>query len=171
ISVQRNRALKEGTVVMRDPTTRDFYNDHDPLNTDPEMVKAYEHLVVRLSEDERTALGKDLHFYEVTLENIGGLVMPVIIEWAFVDGTTEIERIPAEIWKIDDKVTKVFVKEKEVAAMLLDPYQETADTDLNNNAWPTRMMPSRFDIYKQREQPSNNPMRTKRGRGIGTEGP
>ncbi|MEZ4806193.1 MAG: M1 family metallopeptidase [Flavobacteriales bacterium] len=171
ISVQRNRALKEGTVVMRDPTTRDFYNDHDPLNTDPEMVKAYEHLVVRLSEDERTALGKDLHFYEVTLENIGGLVMPVIIEWAFVDGTTEIERIPAEIWKTDDKVTKVFVKEKEVAAMLLDPYQETADTDLNNNAWPTRMMPSRFDIYKQREQPSNNPMRTKRGRGIGTEGP
>jgi hypothetical protein len=43
--------------------------------------------------------------------NKGGLIMPVIIEWTFKDGSKEIERLPAEIWRLNEtRVTKVFAK-------------------------------------------------------------
>ena len=84
--------------------------------------------------------------------------MPVILEWEYVDGTTEIERIPAEIWRVSDQVSKVFIKEKEVKSVLLDPFQETADVDLKNNAWPARVMPDRFELFRERERSRQNPM-------------
>ena len=69
---------------------------------------------------------QDKNIYEVTLSNKGGLVMPVIIEWTYKDGTKEIERIPAEIWRVNEhKVTKVFVKEKEVTNVVLDPNRKS----------------------------------------------
>ena len=68
---------------------------------------------------------QDKNIYEVTLSNKGGLVMPVIIEWTYTDGTKEINRIPAEIWRVNEnQITKVFVKQKEVAKSVLDPNQE-----------------------------------------------
>jgi len=82
----------------------------------------------------------------------------VILEWEYADGTKEIERIPAEIWRNGDEVTKVFIKQGEVVAITMDPYLETADVDLNNNAWPPRMQPSRFKIYKSKEWKKENPM-------------
>ena len=60
-----------------------------------------------------------------------GLVMPIIIEWTFADGTKEVDRIPAYIWrKNEEKVTKAFMKDKEVVQILIDPDRETADTDV-----------------------------------------
>ena len=51
--------------------------------------------------------------------------MPVIIEWTYKDGTKEINRIPAEIWRVNEQqVTKVFVKEKEVTTVVLDPMRK-----------------------------------------------
>ena len=94
----------------------------------------------------------DLHLYELSFKNIGGLVMPVILEWEYADGTKEVDRIPAELWKTSDEVTKVFVKRKEVKCVTLDPFLETADCDLNNNSWPPRMVPTRFDVFKERER-------------------
>ena len=64
----------------------------------------------------------DKNMYELTFTNKGGLVMPIIIEWTYKDGTKEIERIPAQVWrKNEKKVTKTFVKDKEVASVKLDP--------------------------------------------------
>jgi len=86
--------------------------------------------------------------------------MPVIIEWTFKDGTKEIERVPVEIWrKNENKFTKVFVKNKEVAGIVIDPYKETADTDLSNNNWPVKQLPSRFEVYKKsKAEDVQNPM-------------
>ncbi len=91
----------------------------------------------------------DRNFYEVTLKNEGGLVMPVIIEWTFADGTKEIERLPAEIWRLNENVvTKVFAKDKQVVSLKLDPMQELPDVDEQNDVYPQVDAQSRFERFK-----------------------
>ena len=75
--------------------------------------------------------------------------MPVIIEWTFEDGTTEIERIPVQIWrKNESKFSKVFTKNKVVTAIRIDPFKETPDIDESNNNWPVKELPTRFQVFK-----------------------
>lgn len=94
--------------------------------------------------------GKNI--YEVKLSNRGGLVMPVILEWTFKDGTKEVERVPAEIWRSNEsRISKVFIKEKEVVKVVLDPMLETSDVNTLNNVFPK--LPegtSRFDEFKKK---------------------
>jgi hypothetical protein len=91
------------------------------------------------------------NFYEITLSNKGGLIMPVILEWTFSDGTQQTEHIPAEIWRVNEtKATKVFIKEKEVLSVTLDPKQETVDVDDTNNSFPRKNQGSKFDQFKKR---------------------
>jgi len=93
----------------------------------------------------------DKNIYEVTLSNRGGLVMPVIIEWTFADGTKEIDRIPAEVWRTNEnRITKVFLKQKEVRNIVLDPDQELTDVDLGDNVFPKTQQPSKFDEFKRK---------------------
>lgn len=90
------------------------------------------------------------HLYELTLRNTGGLVSPIVIEWTFKDGSKEIERIPAEIWRLNEsEVKKVFIKDKEVVNILLDPGAETADVNPTDNAFPKRAAESKFDKAKK----------------------
>ena len=110
-------------------------------------------------------LGDNKHFYEIDFSNVGGLVMPLIIEWTFVDGTKEVDTIPAYIWrKNEENVTKAFMKDKEVAQIRLDPMRETADTDEANNYWPRVNQPNRFELFKRRrggargQSTGSNPM-------------
>lgn len=92
--------------------------------------------------------GKNI--YEVELSNRGGLIMPVIIQWKYKDGTSEIQKIPAEIWRTNErKITKVFVKDKEVAQVILDPKAETTDINTENNTFPPVDEKSRFDTFKE----------------------
>ena len=168
LSRERNLTDVPEVVVERDPDTRDFYNEYDQLTVTDPMRHAYRDLVDQLPEDQRELLSRDLHFYQLDLENVGGLVMPVIIEWTYVDGSTEVERIPAEIWAHFDEVSKVFIKDQEVASITIDPFLETADCDLDNNHWPARTVPTRFELYKQREWKRSNPMQRQRKAEEGT---
>lgn len=91
--------------------------------------------------------------------------MPIILEWTYTDGTKEIERIPAQVWRLNEnKITKAFIKDKEVSSVKLDPNRETADIDESNNSWPKVPEQTKFQIYKakqaqQRMIPNaNNPM-------------
>src|SRR5205807_1369415 len=56
-------------------------------------------------EATREKLGNK-YFYELSFSNKGGLVMPIIIEWTFKDGTKEIDRIPAQIWRLNENKVK-----------------------------------------------------------------
>lgn len=77
--------------------------------------------------------------------------MPIIIEWTFKDGTKQVDRIPVQIWrKNENKVTKTFMKDKEVVSILLDPLRETADINTANNSWPALATPSKFQLFKTR---------------------
>jgi hypothetical protein len=115
------------------------------------------------NETKAKIAGKN--FYEISFTNKGGLVMPIILEWTYKDGTKEYEKIPAQVWRKNEKrVTKVFVKDKEVAEVKLDPMRETADIDESNNTWPKEIVQTKFQVFKAtqqggRNQPQpNNPM-------------
>ena len=75
-----------------------------------------------------------------------------------MDGTTEVIRIPAEIWRMDQEtITKVFIFDKEVKSFLLDPFLEMADCDVDNNSFPPQSTPTRYQLFQQK-QSSENPM-------------
>jgi hypothetical protein len=97
----------------------------------------------------KNLVGKNL--YELTFRNTGGLVTPIIIEWTYKDGSKEIENIPAEIWRLNEnEVTKVFIKQKEVVNIVVDPNGDLADVEMSNNVFPKRST-SRFDEFKNRK--------------------
>jgi hypothetical protein len=94
-------------------------------------------------------LNGNYNFYQIDFKNVGGLVMPIILEFTFEDGTTEVQRIPVEIWRRNSEaVSKVFHFNKTVANITLDPYYETADVDLTNNNWPKKEQPSAYKFIQ-----------------------
>lgn len=145
----RNEEEGWKSLVETDPKAVDFYTNYDENSLNMADVKAAEEALLNMSEEDKNMLGQNFHLYELSFENLGGLVMPLIVEFQFTDGTSDIRRIPAEIWKMGDtKVTKVFKTEKKAISIGLDPYLETADTDTSNNYWPSILKPSDFKLFK-----------------------
>jgi hypothetical protein len=159
ISKQRNRADKM-IVFLTDADTslRDFYWKYDrglePYDSvtkiNPPAPTAPEGLT-----DADKAKYANVHLYELALSNKGGLVMPVIVEFTFEDGTKETEKIPAQVWRHNENnITKLFVTRKKAVGIKLDPLKETADINEGNNSWPksgaAAEEPSKFAIFKAR---------------------
>ncbi len=156
-----NDDVIDKTEIEKDESLVDFYNEYDPYAISILDKKAYERYYNSLSDKEKEYLKKEDNFYEVTFENIGGLVMPLVVQLNFKDGTSELHRIPAEIWKLDDtEVTKVFITEKgkELDNIVLDPYLEMADTEMSNNHFPPKAEISRFKMFKSNRRSSENKM-------------
>ncbi|MEJ8803200.1 M1 family metallopeptidase [Pontibacter sp. H249] len=163
LSQQRNLKDIPKTRLDARPELKDFYNSYDPLATTAADQQRFQAFLKNLTPAEKKALDSGLNFYEVSFKNIGGLVMPLIVRMEFEDGSEEIVNIPAEIWRYNNEdITKVFVTEKPVVNFELDPYLQTADTELSNNYFPRRLAPSRFDIYKQQQREQQNPMQRER---------
>ncbi|MBN1339127.1 MAG: M1 family metallopeptidase [Bacteroidales bacterium] len=126
------------SMIDRDPELRDKYNEPEPLVSEAEL-KMLEDLKEKLTPGEIDQLRSGQLFYEISFKSEGGLIMPLIIEFEFEDGTTDEVRIPAEIWMKNAKeVSKVFIYSKEVKNIVLDPHLETADVNMVNNFWPRR---------------------------------
>ena len=161
ISKIRNREQGVEFKVEKDKELVDFYTDYRPWETE-DSVQVFKGTLYDKSpsKKEKKKLYKKKNYYELFFSNKGGLPMPIIIEWTFEDGTKEIQRVPVEVWrKNEKKVRKVFVKNKEVKAIRLDPYRETADIDETNNQFPLQEMPSRFKVFKEHNFPkTENPM-------------
>ncbi len=153
-SQKLNRESGREFTIDNDPELRDFYTEYKPWETE-DSIQTQTTLFHEetFTKKEKKELFGDKNYYELHFSNKGGLVMPVIIEWTFEDGTKEIERVPVQIWrKNENNFTKVFVKDKEVKAIIIDPYQETADIDESNNNWPVKELPSRFQVFKKHVQ-------------------
>lgn len=166
ISTFRNQKEIAKTQDEIDQDLRDFYTEYDPLDVTILDRESYKEYLGNLSDDEHALLTEGKNYYQITFENVGGLVMPLIVEFEFVDGTKEIQKIPAEIWRFNDAtVNKVFVLEKEVSQITLDPYLETADVDTGNNYFPPKHQFNRFELFKQRNswgRGGSNPMQKAR---------
>lgn len=173
ISKIRNREDKNIQFYTdKDKATQDFYwrydrglEKYDNAEHKQEVPSAFETLS---SEDQSKYAGK--FFYELSFSNKGGLVMPIIVQFTYADGTKKIDRIPAQIWRQNEqKVTKLYVQDKEVASIQLDPMLETADIDVSNNTWGGKSQASKFDLFKQKAGAARgqsiglNPMQNAKG--------
>jgi len=151
---ERNMVDIQETVVETDELANDFYNKYDPYEVtilDKEEFIRYRDSSV-VEEREKEIYNSNLNYYEIKFSNVGGLVMPIILQLEYIDSTEYIIRIPAEIWKMNrDQVTKIFATKKEVKSFTLDPKLETADIDLNNNYYPRKMILSKFELYKKKK--------------------
>lgn len=150
ISHMRDATAVEETYLEADSTLNDYYTTTGKYEVLELDRVDYRDLMGELDADEQALLVSGKNFYEITFKNHGGLVMPLIVEFQFEDGTADLHRIPAEIWLMSEPtVTKVFATDKPAVRIVLDPHLETADCDLSNNSWPPMPQPSRFEIYKR----------------------
>ncbi len=146
----RNKGAR--TLVDELPELKDFYNDYDEYTVSEGDRAEYRELLDAISDEERRLLKTNKRFYVVELKNRGGLVMPVILELRFEDGSREELRIPAEIWRRDSKRARtLIVRQKPLRGITLDPHLETADADLDNNHWPPTLRRSRFQLFKRKQ--------------------
>ena len=112
-----------------------------------------EYVMDNFTAEERAKIKEPKFFYKVTFEKPGGLVMPIIVEYTYADGTSKTETYPAQIWRLNDKeVSKTLATEKEIVSITVDPKLETADVDTSNNSWPREMKASEFDNFKQQNK-------------------
>lgn len=172
ISQMRNSADSLQTRVDKDSTLFDFYSKPDvseEVDLDEQTNSAQEEL---LSDVEVAMINDSLNYYEMTFTNHGGLVMPIILEFTYQDNSTEIRTIPAEIWKMGDiTVNKVFVTTKPLTKVVLDPYLQTADVNLDNNTWPGSANVSKFKLYKSQKYtpPANEMQKAKKAEALEQE--
>ena len=151
---EKNRIEIQETIVEIDEEANDFYNKYDPyevtiLDMD-DFIKYRDSSVVE--PQEKRIYNSNLNYYEIKFSNVGGLVMPIILELQYEDSTNYIIRIPAEIWRKNrDQITKVFATKKLVKSFNLDPQLETADINLINNNWPRKTIKSKFELYKNKK--------------------
>lgn len=129
---------------------KDFSDGPQPFAMAPTSGNSYGQFLSRLDEGKMRDNLSGKHIYELKLQNKGGLVMPVIIEWTYVDGTKEIQQLPAEIWRLNEaEVTKTFLKDKEVANIAIDPNQQLPDVNLENNVFPRPIQNDKFEEMKK----------------------
>ncbi|MDG1729266.1 MAG: M1 family metallopeptidase [Algibacter sp.] len=130
----------------------DFSNGPEIITMTSTPDDAYGQFLSRIDEPEIRKQLSGKNIYEVTIKNLGGLVMPVSIEWIFTDGSSEIDTLPADIWRRNEyKIQKTFIKEKEVSKINLDPNFEFADTNMKNNSFPKEDLKSDFENFKDKK--------------------
>jgi hypothetical protein len=162
ISLLRDPEFIPTSRLEGDQSIHDYYTLTDPYSVLEIDRDEYDEYIKSLDQEDMDVLQSGKNYYQITFENIGGLVMPLVMEFEYEGGEREIVRIPAEIWRMSEpEVTKVFVTEKPAIRITLDPMLELADVDMNNNYWPPRMEPTRFELFKDRERgggDGENPM-------------
>jgi hypothetical protein len=155
VTDQRNK----GTLPRRvdaHPELKDFYNEHDQFTVTNHDRNKYNEAIEDLEDWEKNLLKEGKHLYLVDFSNLGGLVTPLVLEITLQSGKKYIERIPAEVWRYSPKkITKLIMTDEPMVALTHDPYWETADTDVSNNSWPRKAMPSRLELYKTQHDKDN----------------
>tara|TARA_A200000113_G_scaffold170094_1_gene154981 strand:- start:2604 stop:4910 length:2307 start_codon:yes stop_codon:yes gene_type:complete len=123
-------SMAEGSPLENSKSLRDYIAENNP-------------------EVDRSDAKAPKYFYEIEFEKPGGLVMPLIVEYSYADGSKERMTYPVQIWRKNDAVVrKVLATNKELIGIEVDPDAETADIDTSNNSWPQDTVESEFDRFK-----------------------
>jgi hypothetical protein len=133
-------------VFMVSEDSEEFSEELKSNEINSEVLRNY------LDENSADFDGKTLpkFFYEIEFEKPGGIVMPIIVEYEYADGTKEQVTYPVQVWrKNPDSVKKAVTSDKEIIGITIDPNAETADVDLSNNSWPKEEVKSDFDKFKE----------------------
>jgi hypothetical protein len=148
---RKNISIKQTGMEKSSSGNLDFSKGPTEFNVLNSTDKDYREFLNRIDEPAFMTNLENKNLYELTFKNIGGLISPIIIEWTFKDGSKELEKIPAEIWRTNEQeVKKVFVKEKEVIRIVIDPKEETADINTQDNAFPRKAAVNKFDQFKSK---------------------
>ena len=116
-----------------------------------EVQMLEEYVAKNYTAEEKAKLKAPKYFYEVEFEKLGGMIMPILVELQFEDGSTENHTFPAQIWRKNNETAKrVFATDKKVVKIQLDSKLETADVDTNNNVWPSTEVKSKFDELEKK---------------------
>lgn len=150
---RRGRKIGEGQSMLK--MVLEASTDFKPElknGFDASKVQALtDYLNKNYSAEEINGLKSPKFFYEVEFDKPGGLLMPIIVELQFEDGTSETKNFPAQIWRKNNMTAKkVFATEKKVVKIQLDPKLETADIDVTNNFWPKAEVASKFDSLEKK---------------------
>jgi hypothetical protein len=155
---ERNKAGGNKLWVERFPDITDFYDEKDRFTVTNKERNKYQKFLKKLEPWERKtlerAIKEDKNYYVLEFSNKGGLVMPIILDLSFEDGSTETQYIPAEIWRRSPKAVKRLIitdKNKVLASVSIDPRWETADVDVHNNHYPRKIILSRIEAYKKKK--------------------
>lgn len=139
-------------VYLADENSEQFdkaMQDKSALENAPTLK---EYLMDNFTEEERAKVKVPKYIYQITFEKPGGLVMPIIAEYTYDDGTKERIQYPAEIWRFNDReVRKTIASDKRIVSIEVDPDEETADIDTSNNSWPKKVAQSKFDQFQNKE--------------------
>jgi hypothetical protein len=164
---ERNEAAKIRTRVTERPELLDIYDEYDEFTpSDREMRDSQEILDDLYDKNDSDpewkkkalveAIEKDEGYYIFEFSNKGGLVMPIPLEITYEDGTKELIRIPVEIWRKNSQKTKWLKRSKlKITQAVIDPYWEIGDTQIENNYYPTRLIPARLKPRASRSNPKN----------------
>jgi len=151
ISSVRNKDEIKQTYNERDTSLNDFYTVRDKFQIYSEDIDTYNKSLSQYTDEEKELMNTSMNYYEVEIERVGNIPMPIIYELVYTDGTSELIKLPAEVWrKGDRKISNVHASERQVEKIILDPYLETADTDTSNNYFPREITRSRFELFKRR---------------------
>ncbi len=154
VFVERNREEGKQTWVERNRDVRDFYDENDEFTVTNVERNRYAQFLEGLDDTERAALeravAEDQNYYILQFSNLGGLVMPIILQMEYEGGTKEEIRLPAETWRRSPHgFKKLLVSAEKITGIVVDPLQETADADIENNFYPRRIIPSRIESFKR----------------------
>lgn len=141
--------------IKEKPVLQDFYNKNDKYTVTSSDRAAYKRYRANLADWERDLLDKKENIYFLEMSNVGGLVMPVIAKIDYTDGSSEVKRWPAALWRRDPyKVRQMVVTSKEIKSVTLDPFLEIADANVENNYFPRRPVKTRLEMFKRRQSKS-----------------
>ena len=161
-TISKRRSAKLPKRIDAFAELKDFYDEHDEFALTREAKEAYAKMLKKLSKEDRELLESKLNFYVLDLENIGGMVMPVLLQLTYADGKKEELHIPAEIWRKNNReVSKLLISARKIASILVDPHEETADTDKENNVFPRLAKESRIKL-RASGKGGSNPIRKSR---------
>jgi predicted secreted protein len=154
IFVELNEAEGKTTWVERNKDVSDFYDKNDRFTVTNKERNSYSQFLADLEPWERQvferAIEENKNYYVMNFSNLGGLVMPILLQMTFEDDSVEQLYIPAEIWrKTPDAVSKLIVTDKLLKQVVVDPKWLTADVDVENNHYPRQIIPSRIEAFKR----------------------
>jgi hypothetical protein len=162
--VSQNKAEGKKSWVESNKDITDFYDENDRFTVTNKDRNSYNKFLKGLKPWEKRvferAIEENKNYYVIDFSNKGGLVMPILLQLTYADGTVEDQYIPAEIWRRTPKAVKrLVVTEKELVSVVVDPTWETADVDNENNIYPRRIIPSRVEAYKSKRSSGKNSTR------------
>ncbi len=73
--------------------------------------------------------------YEIVVDNLGKLPMPIILGVETASGKKEIVKVPVDVWMRNSSWTVRFPTTEEVVAVTIDPDHELPEVNAANNTW------------------------------------